>query len=330
MMARPEGIILVTGPTGSGKTTTLYSVLNHINDESRQHHDPGGSGRISDGADAPDLGRTKSAKLDFANGIRSMMRQDPDIILVGEIRDDETAEMAFRAAMTGHQVYLDAAHQLGDRRHSAPARYRHPARHHGRQHRSASSPSAWCAGCAVTAGVLDGTVRRRSAACWRWATTTSDGALYRRRGCEHCGPQGYRGRLAIMEMLRMDGDLDELIARRATAARDRAACAWTRASARWPKTACGACWTAAPPSRRCRAWSISPTAWPEAATTMPAFEYKAIDSLTASRSSGRIEATNDVDLELRLKRMGLDLIVTARRHNPGARCSAGRRFSGAN
>jgi type II secretory ATPase GspE/PulE/Tfp pilus assembly ATPase PilB-like protein len=104
MIARPEGIILVTGPTGSGKTTTLYSVLNHINDRGRQHHDPRRPGRVSDGL-VRQTSVAESAKLDFANGIRSMMRQDPDVILVGEIRDAETAEMAFRAAMTGHQVY---------------------------------------------------------------------------------------------------------------------------------------------------------------------------------------------------------------------------------
>jgi type II secretory ATPase GspE/PulE/Tfp pilus assembly ATPase PilB-like protein len=69
-----------------------------------QHHDPRGSGRVPDVDDPPDLGG-EAAKLDFANGVRSMMRQDPDVILVGEIRDADTAEMAFRAAMTGHQVY---------------------------------------------------------------------------------------------------------------------------------------------------------------------------------------------------------------------------------
>ena len=104
MVARPEGIILVTGPTGSGKTTTLYSVLNHINTESVNIM------TLEDPVEYPmnmirQTSVAESAKLDFANGIRSMMRQDPDIILVGEIRDADTAEMAFRAAMTGHQVY---------------------------------------------------------------------------------------------------------------------------------------------------------------------------------------------------------------------------------
>src|ERR671910_195890 len=104
MLARPEGIILVTGPTGSGKTTTLYSVLNHINTDAINIM------TLEDPVEYPmtlirQTSVSDAAKLDFANGIRAMMRQDPDAILVGEIRDQETAEMAFRAAMTGHQVY---------------------------------------------------------------------------------------------------------------------------------------------------------------------------------------------------------------------------------
>src|SRR5258705_3421396 len=104
MIARPEGIILVTGPTGSGKTTTLYSVLNHINSDAVNIM------TLEDPVEYPmtlirQTSVSEASKLDFANGIRAMMRQDPDAILVGEGRDEETAEMAFRAAMTGHQVY---------------------------------------------------------------------------------------------------------------------------------------------------------------------------------------------------------------------------------
>ena len=103
MMARPEGIILVTGPTGSGKTTTLYSILTAINTEGVNIM------TLEDPVEYPmamirQTSVNEVVKLDFASGVRSMMRQDPDIILVGEIRDHETAEMAFRAAMTGHQV----------------------------------------------------------------------------------------------------------------------------------------------------------------------------------------------------------------------------------
>ena len=104
MLARPEGILIVTGPTGSGKTTTLYSLLAKVNDETVNIM------TLEDPVEYPlTLMRQTSvnevARMDFANGIRSIMRQDPDIILVGEVRDKETAEMAFRAAMTGHQVF---------------------------------------------------------------------------------------------------------------------------------------------------------------------------------------------------------------------------------
>jgi type II secretory ATPase GspE/PulE/Tfp pilus assembly ATPase PilB-like protein len=104
MLARPEGILILTGPTGSGKTTTLYSLLAKLNVESVNIM------TLEDPVEYPvammrQTSVSEMAKIDFANGIRSIMRQDPDIILVGEVRDRETAEMAFRAAMTGHQVF---------------------------------------------------------------------------------------------------------------------------------------------------------------------------------------------------------------------------------
>ena len=114
MVARPEGLLLVTGPTGSGKTTTLYSVLNHLNTESVKIM------TLEDPVEYPmgmirQTSVNEAVRLDFASGVRSMLRQDPDIILVGEIRDEDTAAMAFRAAMTGHQVFstLHANSSLG-------------------------------------------------------------------------------------------------------------------------------------------------------------------------------------------------------------------------
>ena len=114
MVARPEGLLLVTGPTGSGKTTTLYSVLNHLNTESVNIM------TLEDPVEYPmgmirQTSVNEAVRLDFASGVRSMLRQDPDIILVGEIRDEDTAAMAFRAAMTGHQVFstLHANSSLG-------------------------------------------------------------------------------------------------------------------------------------------------------------------------------------------------------------------------
>ncbi len=213
MIARPEGIILVTGPTGSGKTTTLYSVLNRINQEGINIM------TLEDPVEYPmsmirQTSVAEAAKLDFANGIRSMMRQDPDVILVGEIRDADTAEMAFRAAMTGHQVYstLHTNSAIG------------------------AIPRLLDIGVLpdIMAGNIIGViaqrlVRRLCPYCKKSYTAephekrlfglASDApapTLYRASGCEHCDYQGYRGRRAIMEVLRLDADLDELIARRAT------------------------------------------------------------------------------------------------------------------
>jgi general secretion pathway protein E/type IV pilus assembly protein PilB len=213
MIARPEGIILVTGPTGSGKTTTLYSVLNHINAEGIHIM------TLEDPVEYPmalvrQTSVSETAKLDFANGIRSMMRQDPDVILVGEVRDAETAEMAFRAAMTGHQVYttLHTNSALG------------------------AIPRLLDIGVLpdVMAGNIIGIVaqcliRRLCDHCkspyhaepheLHLIGASSDGpkqVLYKPTGCEVCDFRGYKGRIAIMELLRIDAGIDELIARRAT------------------------------------------------------------------------------------------------------------------
>ncbi len=213
MISRPEGIILVTGPTGSGKTTTLYSVLNHINSEGIHIM------TLEDPVEYPmamvrQTSVAEAAKLDFANGIRSMMRQDPDVILVGEIRDAETAEMAFRAAMTGHQVYstLHTNSAIG------------------------AVPRLLDIGVLpdIMAGNIIGIVaqrlvRRLCDYCKtpyhaepheiRLLGALGEGphpVLFRPTGCELCDFQGYRGRLAIMELLRIDAGIDELIARRAT------------------------------------------------------------------------------------------------------------------
>jgi len=213
LISRPEGIILVTGPTGSGKTTTLYSILNHINSDALNIM------TMEDPVEYPmtlirQTSVNEAAKMDFANGIRSLMRQDPDVILVGEIRDEETAEMAFRAAMTGHQVYSTL--------HTNSAVGAFP-----RLLDTGVTPE-------VMAGNMIGIVaqrliRRLCKHCRQPYTATSaecrllgikadrPPTVYRAVGCDHCDYQGYRGRLAIMEILKLDVDIDELISRRATA-----------------------------------------------------------------------------------------------------------------
>ena len=212
MIARPEGIILVTGPTGSGKTTTLYSILNHINSDGINIM------TLEDPVEYPmtlirQTSVSEASKLDFANGIRALMRQDPDAILVGEVRDHETAEMAFRAAMTGHQVYSTL--------HTNSA--------------AGAIPRLLDIGIVpdVLAGNIIGIVAqrlvRRLCKHCKQAHQASAGecsmvgaradhppTLYRAVGCDQCDYQGYRGRMAIIEILKMDGELDELIAHRAT------------------------------------------------------------------------------------------------------------------
>ncbi len=210
MMTRPEGIMIVTGPTGSGKTTTLYSLLSHLNTESVNIM------TLEDPVEYPVtmMRQTSVAevnKVDFANGIRSIMRQDPDIILVGEIRDEDTATMAFRAAMTGHQVFSTL--------HTNSALGTFP-----RLLDIGISPD-------IMAGNIIGVVAQRLVRvlcphCKETYSPDSDerkllgltpraeAKIYRQVGCKRCNYTGYRGRMAIIELLRIDSDMDALIARR--------------------------------------------------------------------------------------------------------------------
>ena len=214
MVARPEGIILVTGPTGSGKTTTLYSILNYLNNESVNIM------TLEDPVEYPttmirQTSASETSGLDFASGIRSMMRQDPDIILVGEIRDEDTATMALRAAMTGHQVFstLHTNSALG------------------------IIPRLLDIGVKpdILAGNIIGVIAQRLVrvlcnACKEVCelgdlernllglkVTDRQQVIYQAKGCAACDNQGYKGRIALMEILRFDEEMDELIVRRATA-----------------------------------------------------------------------------------------------------------------
>ncbi len=208
MMARPEGIILVTGPTGSGKTTTLYSMLDSINNESVNIM------TLEDPVEYPMTQIRQSsvnpaARMGFADGIRAMLRQDPDVILVGEIRDAETAEMAFRAAMTGHQVYSTV--------HS----------------NSAVKAITRLVDIGVSRDILTGNligivgqrlVRKLCTYCREGYPPSSierrllgvdagnaNAVIYRNKGCTYCDHLGYKGRQALLETLRIDETLDELL-----------------------------------------------------------------------------------------------------------------------
>ncbi len=213
LLARPEGIILVTGPTGSGKTTTLYSVLNHMNTEEVNIM------TMEDPVEYPmsmirQSSVNESISMGFGEGIRSMMRQDPDIILVGEIRDNVTAEMAFRAAMTGHQVFstLHTNSAIG------------------------SIPRLLDIGVIpdLIAGNLIGVVSQRlirnlCKVCKRPAEVTTmekrllgiaeqeaNPTIFHPVGCPACEGLGYRGRSSIIEILKISGEMDDLIGRRAS------------------------------------------------------------------------------------------------------------------
>ncbi|STR27615.1 Type II traffic warden ATPase [Janthinobacterium lividum] len=213
MIARPDGVILVTGPTGSGKTTTLYSIINHINTESVNIM------TLEDPVEYPmnmirQTSVNESVKLGFADGIRSMMRQDPDIILVGEIRDRETAEMAFAAAMTGHQVYstLHTNSSIGSISRLLDIGIL-PDIMAGNIIGIVAQRLVrrLCPHCKET--VIADDVERRLLGL---AADDAPVSICRAVGCERCAHQGYKGRLAIMEILKMTAELDELTARRAS------------------------------------------------------------------------------------------------------------------
>lgn len=213
MLAKPEGIIILTGPTGSGKTTTLYSLLSRLNTEMVNIM------TLEDPVEYPvammrQTSVNETAKMDFADGIRSIMRQDPDIVLVGEVRDRDTAEMAFRAAMTGHQVFTTL--------HTNSALGAFP-----RLLDIGIQPD-------IMAGNIIGVVAQRLVrllcphckAPYRatpeeravlGATDDKPLTLYRPVGCKACSFKGYKGRTSIMELLPMDPDLDDLVGRRAPA-----------------------------------------------------------------------------------------------------------------
>jgi len=211
MLTKPEGLLILTGPTGSGKTTTLYSMLAHLN------HEHVNIMTLEDPVEYPHpLMRQTSVnaanKVDFINGIRAILRQDPDIILVGEVRDESTAAMAIRAAMTGHLV-MTTLHT-----NSAASAF-------ARLKDLGVSPNMM-AGCLV--GVIaQRLVRQLCLSCkreietdhamieWLQQTTaagqTEPCRVFEAVGCTHCRMSGYRGRLVIMEVLAIHSDMESML-----------------------------------------------------------------------------------------------------------------------
>jgi type IV pilus assembly protein PilB len=210
----PHGLILVTGPTGSGKTTTLYSALNELNnpiynivtvEDPVEYQIPG----------INQVPTKKEIGLTFANALRSILRQDPDIIMIGEIRDTETAEIAIEAALTGHQV-LSTLHC-----NDAPGAI-------ARLDDMGIAP--FLISSSVILACAQRLMRRICSHCREPVTYPPkmyedlgiDPAmfggvqLYRGRGCERCKNSGYAGRFAIIEAMTITDQIRKLIIARAS------------------------------------------------------------------------------------------------------------------
>lgn len=212
LLRKPEGIIIVTGPTGSGKTTTLYSVLNYINsvdinvmtlENPVEYQLP--MLRQSD---------VKEDKgMDFVSGIKSLLRQDPDVIFVGEIRDEATANMAMRAAMTGHRVFSTL--HTNDAFGSIPRLV------------DIGIPPHLLSGT-LTCVISQRLLRKLCAKCKTEKIATAAESkilgidpnkktmIPVHQGCPECFESGYKGRIAAHEIFAVDKGMDELISTGAT------------------------------------------------------------------------------------------------------------------
>jgi len=210
MTAQPHGIVLVTGPTGSGKTTTLYSTLKRLATPEVNVCTIEDPIELVEGA-FNQMQANSAIDLGFADGVRTLLRQDPDIIMIGEIRDQETAEMAIQAALTGHLV-LSTLHT-----NDAPSsltRLQDLGIPGYLLHSSLLGITAQrllrtlCSSCKQPAEVPDA----------EWAALTSGWKIRKPEkafgpvGCLECRNTGFRGRVGVYEMLSMTTELKELVA----------------------------------------------------------------------------------------------------------------------
>ena len=219
-ISKPHGIIIVTGPTGSGKSTTLYAALNYLKDphdnittvEDPVEYRLNGINQIQVRSD---IGLT------FANCLRSILRQDPDIILIGEIRDRETMEIAVHAALTGHLV-LTTLHT-----NDAPSTISRLAYMGLDRYLLASTLNLvtaqrllrkLCDRCKEPAELPSPVVRRLGISASDLARAT----VFEAKGCSACGGTGYKGRLPIFEFLPVDDEIKEKVAQGATEGQIRA------------------------------------------------------------------------------------------------------------
>jgi len=212
LITKPNGMVLATGPTGSGKTTTLYSILNRINSvdkniitvEDPVEYQLPGINQVS---------VNRKAGLTFPVAMRAFLRQDPDIIMVGEIRDLETAEIAVQASLTGHLV-LSSLHT-----NDSPSTIVRLAD---------MGVEPFLISAAIIGIIAQRLARKLCEHCREpietphdvlselgYSADLSSATFYRPVGCEECLNRGYRGRLGVYEFLTLSEDLAELIVRRA-------------------------------------------------------------------------------------------------------------------
>jgi len=216
IIRRPTGAILVTGPTGSGKSTTLYAALTEINRpeiniitvEDPVEYRLGGVNQVQ---------INQRAGLTFAAALRSILRSDPDVVMVGEIRDGETAKISIEAALTGHLV-LSTMHT-----NDAPGAISRLAE---------MGVEPFLTGSAVSAVLAQRLARKLCSHCCEMYTPTTedliaarvspevaaaaDGVVfYRKKGCPRCGQTGYKGRVGIFQLLVMTENLESLAANNA-------------------------------------------------------------------------------------------------------------------
>jgi len=217
VIAKPTGALLVTGPTGSGKSTTLYAALSQLNRPEINIitvEDP-----VEYRMTGPNQVQVNpKAGLTFATALRSILRSDPDVVMVGEIRDTETAKMAIEAALTGHFV-LSTLHT-----NDAPSALT-------RLNEMGVEP--FLTGSAVTCVVAQRLARKLCTHCCEMYIPTreemlqarftpdqvaaADGvSLYRKKGCPRCAQTGYKGRIGIYQLMVMTEDLSRLAAAHAS------------------------------------------------------------------------------------------------------------------
>jgi len=208
ILSHPHGIILLTGPTGSGKTTTLYSFLRELNTPDVNIV------TIEDPVEFSfeEINQVQvntKAELTFASSLRSILRQDPDIIMVGEIRDEETAQIAIRAAITGHLV-LSTLHT-----NEAPGAVTRLI--------DMGVPS-YLVSDALVAVISQRLIKRLCPHCKKPVKPTAEqqrrlrigknDIIYEANGCPYCNNSGYKGRMAVHEIMYLNDDIKEVIARK--------------------------------------------------------------------------------------------------------------------